>query len=178
MPVEDIVDSVYGLLVRDVEADEMSAAMGAAPGSGDNLSGLLFTGPGEIWVNAKEGKQWPGRRRFTISHELGHWVLHNTAGQPMYCRTAEVDSGADTEPGVPPSNERGRARRKVPLIESEADVFAACMLMPAHLVQNHYELCDGQIEQLMQDFNASKKAMERRVRHVVLQDRRRPRRPF
>ena len=79
VPVEDIADSGFGLLVRDVED------MGTAPGApalldGQSLSGLLLPARGEIWVNADEARQWPPRRRFTIGHELGHWVMHRTGG--------------------------------------------------------------------------------------------------
>src|SRR3954454_8661028 len=74
VPVEDIVDTCFGLLVRDVE--DMTSAPGApAPGPAE-LSGLLLTAKGEIWVNAAEAREWPPRRRFTIGHELGHWVMH------------------------------------------------------------------------------------------------------
>ena len=73
VPVEDIADSHFGLLVRDV--DDMTAAPGCPRLDGDQtISGLLLPSRGEIWVNAEEAKQWPPRRRFTIGHELGHWV--------------------------------------------------------------------------------------------------------
>jgi hypothetical protein len=69
VPVEDIADSVFGLLIRDVDE------MGAAPGAPElmpsqELSGLLLAARGEIWVNAREARTWPTRRRFTIGHEL------------------------------------------------------------------------------------------------------------
>src|SRR2546423_574817 len=51
VPVEDIVDSCFGLLVRDVE--DLSAAPGCPKlEPGHTLSGLLLTARGEIWVNA------------------------------------------------------------------------------------------------------------------------------
>ena len=90
VPIEDIVDSVYGLLVRDVE--DMRSAPGApALAEGQALSGLLLPARGEIWVNADEARQWPPRRRFTIGHELGHHVMHNTGQQSLFCRRTSVD---------------------------------------------------------------------------------------
>ncbi len=169
MPVEDIVDSVYGLLVRDV--DDMAAAPGAPPASAGHLSGLLLTGPGEIWVDRAEGVKWPGRRRFTIGHELGHHILHRTGGQPLFCRSVVIDEAPE------PQVEAAASDSKVPIIETEADIFAASILMPAHLLSTQYERCDGQIERLMKDFKCSQKAITRRVHHVVPRDRRRPRRP-
>ncbi len=51
VPVEDIADSVFGLLVRDVK--DMATAPGAPVlREGQALSGLLLPGRGEIWVNA------------------------------------------------------------------------------------------------------------------------------
>src|SRR5215211_4031447 len=89
VPVEDLVDSVYGLLVRDVE--DMRAAPGApALAPGQSLSGMLLPARGEIWVNAEEARQWPPRRRFTIGHELGHWVMHRTGQASLFCRRTSV----------------------------------------------------------------------------------------
>ena len=91
VPVEELVDSVYGLLVRDVE--DMRAAPGApvAGATGQSLSGLLLPARGEIWVNAEEARIWPPRRRFTIGHELGHWVMHRDGQQALFCRRTAVD---------------------------------------------------------------------------------------
>lgn len=169
VPVEEIVDSVYGLLVREV--DDMSAAPGAPP-TGGSISGLLYTDTGEIWVNRQEGEKWPGRRRFTIGHELGHWVMHDTGSKSIFCRSVtiesdpEPDSSPVTSTPLPPVHE-------VDPIETEADAFAAAMLMPEHLVKAHYELCDGEVERLMEGFKCSQKAMLRRVLHVVPSERRR-----
>src|SRR3954469_16152115 len=111
VPVEDIADTGYGLLVRDVED------MGAAPGApslapGQFLSGLLLPARGEIWVNADEARQWPPRRRFTIGHELGHLVMHATGQQALFCRSKSIDETVETSP-LPPA----------PDIEEEASVF-------------------------------------------------------
>src|SRR3954451_16816021 len=110
VPVEDIADTGYGLLVRDVED------MGAAPGApalapGQALSGLLLPARGEIWVNAGEARQWPPRRRFTIGHELGHWVMHRSGQQSLFCRRTTIVESAT------PARD----------IEEEASAFAAAL---------------------------------------------------
>ena len=89
VPVDDIADSCFGLWVREVED------LRSAPGVPEieetrGLSGLLLPSIGEIWVSAPEAREWPGRRRFTISHELGHWCLHRTDGA-VWCRKHAVD---------------------------------------------------------------------------------------
>ncbi len=47
----------------------------------DHISGLLFPRRREIWVDEREAARAPARRRFTIGHELGHWVLHSFLGR-------------------------------------------------------------------------------------------------
>jgi hypothetical protein len=89
VPVEDIVDSVYGLLVRDVDDMTEAPVPGGITGgwiTGGWISGLLLPAQGEIWVNAEDARRWPPRRRFTICHELGHWELHRTGQQTLFCR--------------------------------------------------------------------------------------------
>ena len=159
VPVEDIADSVFGLLVRD-ESD-----MGKAPGApaladGQALSGLLLSGSRQIWVNAEEGVQWPGRRRFTIGHELGHWCMHRDDHvATIYCRSSAVD---------PPVE---RPERPVP--EQEADAFAAALLMPAELMREHYAECRAELPgqecfpELCRRFGASQAAMGRRLHAVI-----------
>jgi IrrE N-terminal-like domain len=147
VPVEDIVDSVYGLLVRDVE--NMSTAPGAPPlAEGQSLSGLLLPARGEIWVNADEARQWPPRRRFTIGHELGHWVLHRTGQQALFCRRTSVD-----EQAVPPGRD----------IEEEASAFAAALLMPQWLFVREHARCRGDVASLCRVFGTSQAATDRRV---------------
>jgi hypothetical protein len=156
IPVEDIVDSCFGLLVRDVE--EMAAApVPGGLGGGEWISGLLLASRGEIWVNAEDGRRWPPRRRFTIGHELGHWELHRSGQQTLFCRSGHVEP-SDSQPedlGEPPP---GR-----PLTEEEADVFSAALLMPTHLIERHRIDCGEDVGELCRRFDCSEKAMRRRL---------------
>jgi hypothetical protein len=160
VPVEHIADSCFGLHVRDVDD------LRSAPGVPDlpptqALSGLLLPARGEIWINAAEARESRPRRRFTISHELGHWCLHR-AGGAVWCRSQTVDPAdvsAETRPAYPPE-------------ESEANEFAAALLMPARLVRRHYERLrkrdpDGTFKSLCAIFETSGAAMSRRLRRVV-----------
>jgi hypothetical protein len=159
VPVEDIADTVFRLLIRD--EDDMSLAPGApALGAGDSLSGLLLPGSREIWVNAHEAGQWPGRRRFTISHELGHWCLHRDDHvASIYCRSTSVDPPAE--------------RPERPLPEQEADAFAAALLMPASLMREHYTQCRDRFQgqecffEMCRRFGTSNAAMGRRLQAVI-----------
>jgi hypothetical protein len=147
VPVEDIADSVYGLLIRDV--DDMAAAPGAPELSpGQSLSGLLLPARGEIWVNADEARTWPTRRRFTIGHELGHYELHLGEQRALFCRSTTVEE--DQRPTVPD-------------IEEEASRFAAALLMPQWLMVREHARVGGDLASLCETFRASGVAMRRRV---------------
>jgi len=160
VPVEDIADTCFGLLVRDVE--DLSRAPGAPPLDGGQLSGLLLAGPGEIWVNAGEGRSWPPRRRFTIGHELGHWELHRPGARgAVFCRHASVAEG-EAEAGP----DAVAVRPPVPEPEEEANVFAAALLMPAHLIRRYYRP-NGDFHELCRRFGASGAAMGRRLHAVI-----------
>lgn len=56
---------------------------------------------------------WPGRKRFAVAHEIGHWCLHASISQLLAC-----------------TNEDMRARYKDSEPEAEANWFAAELLMP------------------------------------------------
>ena len=102
VPVESIAEDLLGLAV---EARELE------------VSGMLLPAERRILVNAAEPEP---RQRFTIAHELGHWIcqcLEGTA-QPVYCRAEEV--------GVDPGAKA---------LEREANIFAANLLMPEPAVR-------------------------------------------
>ena len=160
IPIDEIADSHFGLRVCEVSPAQMREApgLGIELADDETISGLLLPSLGEIWVNADEAAQWPARRRFTIAHELGHWVLHRTGQQALFCRKASVDE----EPGAPATT-----KPALPVEESEANAFAAALLMPAELVRRHYERCEGDFERLCGVFRSSGAAMGRRL-HVVI----------
>jgi IrrE N-terminal-like domain len=160
VPIDEIADTHVGLLIRDVA--DLTTAPGAPQLAPDqSLSGLLLASKGEIWVNASEGKQWPPRRRFTIGHELGHWQLHRAAGQQaLFCRRGAVEEGE-----VPK-----QAGKKPPSIEDEANVFAAALLMPRHLMREHYERLKREDDchpRMCKLFGASRIAMGKRLHTAI-----------
>jgi Zn-dependent peptidase ImmA (M78 family) len=100
--VESIAEDLLGLAVERAEID---------------CSGMLLPAERLILVNAAEPET---RQRFTIAHELGHWVCQCLEGEtePVYCRAEEVTL-----------DPRTKAR------EREANVFAAELLMPEEAVR-------------------------------------------
>jgi hypothetical protein len=144
VPVEAIADTHFRLLIRDRPPAAMGEAKGAPEGG---LSGLLLVHEREIWVNAEEGEQWPGRRRFTIGHELGHWCMHRPLGS-LFCR-------AVNEPGPKPD------------IEEEASQFSSALLFPPALLRAHHAEAGGELAVLCERFGASRVATERAVFAVL-----------
>lgn len=102
IPVDSIAEDLLGL--RVVERENL------------DCSGMLIPWRREIWLNAAEARESAGRRRFTVAHEIGHWICHcveGPTGDEIHCRSRDVDADA-------PPNPR----------EREANVFAAELLMP------------------------------------------------
>ena len=96
-----------------------------------------------IFVNPKARAE---RRRFTVAHELGHFVLHRSA-QPLFnCDKESVHSGIDT----------------LKKIEREADDFASNLLMPGDIL---HKRIDGKridfhlLGDLAKEFGVSLEAM-------------------
>lgn len=150
VPVELIATDSFGLNIR--LEDDMTAAPGLDGERSENVSGLLLVAAGEIWVNAAEARQWEGRKRFTIGHELGHYVMHQEEARPtIFCRKVEI------------GDESGAADRASMSTEREADAFAAAMLMPEHLIREHVERHGTSIPDLCEAFGTSEKATRYRV---------------
>ena len=84
-----------------------------------DCSGMLIPAERLIRVNANEATHdgEPIRRqRFTIAHELGHWICHARTA-PSYCRLRDLTEDTDRS------------------LEREANVFAAELLLPEPAVR-------------------------------------------
>lgn len=88
----------------------------------DAFEGMLARDPNdhEVWGIAYNGKSRPERQRFTIAHELGHFILHRSRQQSFNCDKQSVHTGIDT----------------LRDIEREADDFAGNLLMPGDLLRS------------------------------------------
>jgi hypothetical protein len=108
VPVESIAEDWLGLRIEEADLGD--------------CSGILIPSERLIRVNASEAMSGdtPTRRiRFTIAHELGHWICHARGldDAPTYCRSQDLAEDAD------------RA------LEREANVFGAELLMPEAAVR-------------------------------------------
>ena len=120
--------------------------------SEENLAGLLSRRGKTVTMLISEADP-PYRKRFSIGHEIGHYLLHLEGDGEV------IDQVADMFRTVPSEGERERDewRREV-----EANQFAAALLMPAELVRAEWER-DKSIAGLARRFNVSEEAMGIRI---------------
>ena len=139
VPVEAIAEDLLGLRVE--ESWEI------------DCSGMLLPAEHRIVLNAAESVADDGqpirRSRFTIAHEIGHWVCHCLEGRapavaPFYCRPVDLTDTADRT------------------LEREANVFAAELLMPEPPVRGAWEEL-GDVDACAARFDVSPTAMHWRL---------------
>jgi len=114
VPVESIAEDLLGLRIEERLLE---------------WSGMLLPAERTIVLNLAESPRNdpPLRRhRFTIAHEIGHWVCHCLEGraaklEPSYCRATDIAHDVDRK------------------IEREANIFASELLMPEAAVRAAWE---------------------------------------
>jgi Zn-dependent peptidase ImmA (M78 family) len=158
-----------GLFSAPVHVDRVAARLGVhveRTEFGDDVSGVLVVedGRGVIGVNAAHA---PTRQRFTIAHEIAHYVLHRDQ-LPVF-----IDKGLRQYLAVfrDGSSSTGEHRR-----EREANGFAAALLMPASLVRDEIARLRLDIEDeeavdaLATRFRVSRQAMSFRLVNLAEAD--------
>ncbi len=134
---------------------------------GDDVSGLLVVqdGRGVIGVNSSQSIT---RQRFTIAHEIGHFLLHPTA-MPVFIDKSFLKPYFTAFRNTTSSTGEDR-------LEREANSFAAALLMPATLIQQAVselpaDLPDEEeVEQLARRFKVSRQAMSFRLARLAASD--------
>lgn len=144
----------------DALAERLGLAVAAFHPSGRRDGALGWLEPGENLVFVREGLPEPVRR-FTLAHEIGHAVLHRSGGMaalfgehPLTIPDAITDPFDDCDDAdvaapddaLAPGDEMlrpgqvysARAQR-----ESEANAFAATLLLPADKLLAAYLDADG-----------------------------------
>jgi IrrE N-terminal-like domain len=141
VPVESIAEDLLGLRIE--RAWDLV------------YSGMLLPAERKIVLHAGEAprNEAPLRRyRFTIAHELGHWICHALPcahPEATYCRVVDLTESAD------------RA------LEREANIFAAELLMPAPAVRRTWPDL-GDIDAVAARFDVSPSAMAWRLYSLEL----------
>jgi hypothetical protein len=158
VPIERIAIALLGLFLD--EADDIRALPGA-PADQGRLSGMLDAEEMVIWVDRGEARRSPGRRRFTIAHEIGHFVLHVPKFHAVFCdRPGDIQEiDASSAPAdLPPAGKR----------EREANLFARELLMPEPLVEEQAHALRYNLPALAKRFEVSVPAMRLRLRLLKL----------
>lgn len=147
VPIEDVA--------RHLELELEEAFLG------DDVSGILIVdqGRGRIGYNINHSLV---RQRFSIAHEIAHFVLHQTKA-PLFI---------DKNYMVYHRDERSSSGEN--LQEIQANQFAAALLMPEALVRGalaelHFDLADEDgtaLNRLAEQFQVSRQAMSFRLANL------------
>ncbi|WP_415060881.1 ImmA/IrrE family metallo-endopeptidase [Flavobacterium sp.] len=123
----------------------------------DDVSGffVMTDTDSNITYNKRNGKV---RQRFTIAHEIGHYILHSKE-QPIFI---------DKTPSVMFRNNSSSTGEDFK--EREANAFAASLLMPKKLIEQEIQHSpndvDQAIEHLANKFKVSQQAMSFRLSNL------------
>ena len=148
VPVEKIVRSM-GIEVKLDNVD-------------DDLSGFLFREDGRAVIGANKSHH-PNRRRFTIAHELGHFLLHE--GEVVHLDEVPASFTVDFRDNL---SSRGEDDN-----EKEANLFAAELLMPEKFLRQELQgkrvdlFGDGDLlEKLAEKYKVSVQALTFRLSYL------------
>lgn len=132
----------------------------------EEISGVLDTSNPQEPVILLNTNQKLKRKRFSLAHELGHYVLHHREGK------VHVDKTVFFRNDIPNKEDRR--------MEREANVFASELLMPENLVRKSFSsICSGEIlysqwdqdelpSEMAEQFQVSLSAMVIRLRELRL----------
>lgn len=90
------------------------------------IAGYMDRATGRIVVAQKYRPEW---RRFTMAHEIGHWIIHPGIS---YHRDRPLTGGE-------------RANMSRPAEEQEADIFASELVMPRKPLVSYFERAFGPV---------------------------------
>lgn len=183
--IQEITDLTYGRAAQFL-ADEFEIALslnGVAPFKA--LAGFIHADPEATIILVKRGAQVArhhvARRRFTIAHELGHFVLHFC---PLWDNDDETPRVFVEGAHLPDDEKAGDETqlssdllavtgvgKSYDQLEAEANVFAARLLMPESAVRAHYDKWAPRLStrrsvlsrRLSSEFLTSVPAMRRRL---------------
>lgn len=151
-----------GMAQAPVPVDQIAQYLGIQVDQadlGEDCSGMLVR-EGESAVIGVNANHHEHRKRFTIAHEIAHYMLHGGEAyidQPLHIDLRAADSGSGTQQE-----------------EKEANQFAAALLMPADQVRAAVAAHpfdptrDDELPNLARRFKVSPQAMTTRLIHLGL----------
>ncbi len=154
-------------------ANEVGIKVNNAVFSSDAIAGMITKKGDSITLLVKQNDP-PQRKRFTIAHELGHHFLHLLSGDevgfvdeedPQMVLFREDPGTLQEQDDIGDDSEEKRRKRQ----ESQANMFAAALLMPEQAVRYFYEITPDPAD-LARQFNVSTAALKSRLRQLGLSD--------
>lgn len=136
----------FGIYDDDGKADlpRLLSMLGGKVEVKDGAESLLVHDD-ETFTIYVSGRTSPRRDRFTIAHELGHYLLHHLNGDRQVRRFTRQGSNA---------------------AETQANYFAAALIMPTEQFTQAHRALGGDLWRLARQFDVSPAAAE--VRAAVL----------
>jgi hypothetical protein len=129
IPVEEILENHLKLTL---EIDDMESRLGFS-----DVLGALWAPERLVAIDQSlepsEHPSMEGRYRYTVGHEIGHWVQHR------HYFLANPDQGVLFAHGPKPPSVVCRTSQSKEPIEWQADFFSACLLMPRAMVLGLWE---------------------------------------
>jgi len=151
-----------GIRKAPIPVDKIAKALGVqirySP-LDEELSGMIYI-KDEIPIIGVNALHHPNRQRFTIAHELGHYMLHRS----MLSNEVHVDKQFK----ILMRNSKSSTGKDT--IEVEANRFAAELLLPEFLIDDvlshsAFDIDDpAPLDQLAKKFRVSKQMLEYRIR--------------
>ena len=150
-----------GLRAGPIDVEKIAEALGlrvVAENLGGEISGLLVSKEGMASI-AVERREPPARRRFTIAHEIGHFLLRHHLQRNELVHTDERWQVIYRSP---------KASEGLDPMEVQANQFAATLLMPTRILRDRVQqlqkpLTEADVKKLANDFKVSEQAMTIRL---------------
>lgn len=117
----------YGIDKPGFEIEDLAAAEGLTVRRGPlpSAAAWLVRSPGGGGIiRVKDDMKEVGRFRFSVGHELGHWILHPSISQTFICTASDLTDYAKSIP------------------EAEANLFSANLLMPSPWIRSELQKVD------------------------------------
>jgi hypothetical protein len=168
IPVEEIMENRYGLTVVYQSIRKSGKILGET--AFDDTWTPVYDAESRryIWLPVTRGtvlieasllnSRGDGRLRFTLAHELAHWIIH----QEHY---------AGSEPIAAMLKTTAKSSEAEPAVERQADRLGSLLLMPAGQVKMafyHNRGAENPASALASIFGVSRQAMEIRLRELRL----------
>lgn len=141
-----------GIKVAPLDVDSLMKLMGIEVNYSHDLdkdeSGSLKKIEGDTWVCTVNANHHPTRQRFTLAHELAHYVLHRNKQNDFVDHTYFRNTDNDNP------------------MEYEANAFAGALLMPELEIRSFIRNVSSNVDEISDNFGVSPLAVRVRARQL------------